>query len=436
MSPLSDLAMSLRNEAKDKIQRECLNAWYKQACSGTAEIATGVGKTRVGILASEYVVRIIKNSNAKILILTPTQTIRDSAWKDEFAKWGHLDIFEKNVEAVCIQTACKYENQHYDLIIADEIHNYISANKDAIYFKFFEKNTYDKILGLSASIDASLIPKLNQIAPIVYSMDINKAVDLGLVSPFTIINIPVLLTDVERASYDRYNEDFEETFDLFNKDLNFMFKCLKNKKLFQMHLRKHFNLMVASPDDLQAIYKVYENYPYKCNKAMRERKSILYNASRKLHITKALSNLFKDKKGIVFSETSNFADKVQKKLGDICVTEHSKVKPASKRKKNIAKFQDDSTDITRISTVRSLNEGANLTGVEFIIIASGTSKLKGFIQRVGRSIRHEEGKKAIIIRLFVKGSQEEKWMKSSQEGYKVNEVVSHLLVADFINKKK
>ena len=128
--------MSLRNDIKDKIQRECLNVWYKKGCSGTLELPTGVGKSRTGVLAAEYIVKL--NPNAAILILTPTQLIRDSGWKDEFAKWGHSSIFKDNVEAVCIQTACKYENQNYDLVIADECHNYLGTTEESIYYSFFE----------------------------------------------------------------------------------------------------------------------------------------------------------------------------------------------------------------------------------------------------------------------------------------------------------
>ena len=420
-----------QNSVKDKKQRECLNTWYAKGCKGTLELPTGVGKSRTGVLAAEYIVKLKPNAN--ILILTPTQIIRDSAWRDEFTKWGHTDIFEKNVEAVCIQTACKYEDNHYDLVIADEIHNYIPVTDDYVYYKFFENNNIDKLLGLSASIEADLLPKLKLIAPIVFTMSINKAVDLGLVAPFTVINVPVKLTVSERFYYRKFNETFAETFGVFNKDLQLMFKCLKNKKLYRAHLIKHFNASKASPDECKALFKQYEAFPYKCNEAMRERKSILYNAHHKLKMTKQFSELFNDRKGIVFSETSKSADEIQIILGDRCVTEHSKIRPASKRRKNIEKFQDGRTKVDRISTVRSLNEGANLKGVEFIIVASGTSKLKSFLQRTGRSIRYEEGKKAIIIRLFVKETQEEKWMISSQEGYKVHEVTDFQEAKTYLN---
>jgi len=421
-----------KNLIKDKIQRECLNIWYKAGCKGTLELPTGVGKSRTGVLAIEYIFKIIESP--KILILTPTQIIRDDGWKDEFKKWG-LNKLYKNIETSCIQTACKLEGNSYDLVVADEIHNYIPVEEGYVYYKFFENNNIDRLLGLSASIEEDLLPKLNLIAPIVYTMSINKAVDLGLVSPFKVFNIPVELTMFEQLDYEDADKLFKKTFSIFEHDLKLMFTCLKNKKTFRQHLLSYFNMTNASPDEKASLFQQYDSYAYVCNKAMRDRKSILYNAANKLTIVKNLSDLFKDKKGLVFSETAEFADQVQKLIGDTCVSEHSKVKPPSKRKKNIAKFQDGRTKVNRISTVRSLNEGANLKGVEFIIVASGTSKLKSFLQRTGRSIRFEDGKNATVIRLFVKGSQEEKWMRSSQEGYFVTDMNSWKDVIPHIEKR-
>ena len=70
------------NEIKDRVQREALNTWFKKECRGTLQMATGSGKSRCGVLASEYVVK--HKPAARILIITPTQVIRDEAWKNEF----------------------------------------------------------------------------------------------------------------------------------------------------------------------------------------------------------------------------------------------------------------------------------------------------------------------------------------------------------------
>lgn len=400
---------------KDRIQKLGINLWWKAGCKGTLQYATGVGKSRCGVLASGWLTKMLPD--ARILILTPTQTIRDQAWRDEFKKWGAQYIFDNNVECVCIQSAHKYKGCHYDLVIADEIHNYIPVTDEYVYFKFFENNTIDRTLGLSASIDEELLPRLNTVAPIVDSISTNKAVELGLVSPFKVYNIPVEMSFEDRLEYGKHDAEFHKTFDLFNKDLKLMFACLKSKGSLILHLRKRFNMQVASKQDIQDLYERYKSYPYRCNNAMRKRKEILYESSTKLEAILEISKLFKDRYGVIFNQTAKFADEVCNTIGDKCVVEHSKVKPMKKRKENLKKFQDGRTKINRISTVKSLNEGANLKRVDFIIIASGTSKLKDFIQRVGRSIRWQDGKEATIVRLFIKDSQEEKWVKSSQEGY-------------------
>ena len=125
------------SHVKDQIQRKGLNKWWAYPVNGrgTLQYATGGGKTRCGVLAAALIAERL-GMDCNILVLTPTETIRDRAWKDEFKKWGYKNIFESCIECVCIQTAYKYMGNHYDLVIADEIHNYISPE----YFNFFSQN--------------------------------------------------------------------------------------------------------------------------------------------------------------------------------------------------------------------------------------------------------------------------------------------------------
>jgi len=418
-------------DVKDRIQKTGINKWYHAGCNGTLEYATGVGKSKCGVLAAGWLIK--HNPDARILILTPTQTIRDQAWKNEFKKWGAKGIFDNNVECVCIQTAYKFVNEEYDLVIADEIHNYIPVTNEYMYFKFFENNKINKLLGLSASIAPELLPKLDTIAPIVDSIDTNKAVELGLVSPFVVYNIPIEMSQSDNVEYAKHDAEFHSTFQLFDKDLSLMFACLKSKSTFINHLCKKFQLSKSDTAKVDEVYNTYKAFPYRCNSAMRKRKELLYETKSKLTAVGELSTMFGDRYGVIFNETSKFADEVGKLIGDSCVVEHSKVKPSKLRKLNIQKFQDGRTKIKRISAVKSLNEGANLNRVDFIIIAAGTSKLKDFIQRVGRSIRWQDGKKAMIVRLYIKDSQEEKWVKSSQEGYDVNTLSNYKELKQYVN---
>ena len=84
---------------KDRIQKEGINKWYQAGCNGTLEYATGVGKSRCGVLAAGWLVK--SKPDASILILTPTQTIRDQAWIAEFKKWEHI-ISLKIMWSVCV----------------------------------------------------------------------------------------------------------------------------------------------------------------------------------------------------------------------------------------------------------------------------------------------------------------------------------------------
>ena len=40
---------------KDQIQRKALNLWYLKGCRASLNLATGIGKSRIGVLASQYV---------------------------------------------------------------------------------------------------------------------------------------------------------------------------------------------------------------------------------------------------------------------------------------------------------------------------------------------------------------------------------------------
>ena len=415
---------------KDKIQRKGLNLWFAAGCRGTLEYATGVGKSRCGVLAAGWLTKL--NPDANILVLTPTQTIRDQAWKEEFGKWGATAIFDNNVECLCIQSAYKLKEKHYDLVIADEIHNYIPVTDEYMYFKFFENNTMDRLLGLSASIDKALLPRLNTVAPIVDTINTNQAVELGLVSPFRIFNIPIELSMIEKLDYDKHDKEFKKTFTLFDNDLNLMFRCLKTKSVFKQHLIRSFSLQNASKKDIGEVMNKYKSYPHRCNSAMKKRKEVIYHTAGKLEVIEALCELFGKRYGVIFSQTAAFADMIGELLGEECVVEHSKIKPPKRRKKNIDAFQDGTTDVHWISAVKSLNEGANLNRVRFIIIGAGTSKIKDFIQRMGRSIRWEDGKLALIIRLYAKDTQEEKWVKSSQDGYEVSNLFNYKDLCNYV----
>jgi len=418
-------------KVKDNIQRQGLNLWFKKNCKGTLEYATGVGKSRCGVLAAEYVVSQIPE--ASILIITPTQAIRDEAWVDEFKKWGASEVLENNVDIQCIQTAYKYERKHYDLVIADEVHNYLpeAGNKDFQHFKFFQNNVYDKILALSASIENKLKPRLWGIAPIVHTISTTEALKLGLISSFKVFNVGLELSAIDRKDYDEASKIFDETFDIFKdgrgyRNIQILFKCLNP------HFFKHYCTSQGfGPDE----YYTVKNWPHRCKDAMNARKNILYKAGCKQTAIEEIVKMFPKRRGIIFSQSIDFVEDVKQTLDlidtNISHTYHSKITKKN-RKIVLDDFNDLSTPSRIIISASALNEGVNLEQISLAIIASGTSKEKDFIQRLGRTVRLEEDKEAIMVRLYIKNSQEEKWLESSQENFR-GEFLNNINELKFIN---
>ena len=353
------------NDKKDLIQREILNIWWKNKCRGTIEAATGFGKSRLGVLACSYFAKLF-NYSFKILIIVPTEALKFE-WESEFNKWKESKVFNKCIDVQCINTARKYKNKKYDLVICDEIHNYIRGK---VNVKFFSNNKYDRILGLSATIEDNLVEYLNIVSPICYTLDLYQAVELGLVSEFTMYNIPVKLNASERKLYDELSSKIAYT---------------------------------------------WETYHRQAWGSITARAQILYSAKAKMTTMKKIVGLFdEDEYGVIFNMTKDQADAVHKNLKDRCVPHHSGVSK-KKRVEHLKSFADGRTKINILSSARTLDEGVNLPRVKYGLLMSSSSKVKQQNQRVGRVIRlGDDDKHAIVMRLYCEDTKEEDWLDSSQ----------------------
>lgn len=357
----------------------------------------------MAIMIVNYMYKVLNKGNSfKCLIIVPTEVIRDTVFPKEFEKFGHKDLLA-HCEIACIQTVYKYEKEHYDLVICDEIHNYLYMNgeKDYEYFKFFENNKFDAILGLSASIDEKRLESLNRIAPIIYRLTLDEAVKLGIVSPFKIYNIEISLTDDEIKEYNRllklyvyYEKLLGGKWHAFSNSIKFLSSEDEQKKKNALVFRS----------------------------LITKRKNLLNDAFNKIGCTQKILQYFPDDNGIIFSES---IDQCKKLIdgNNKAIEYHSKLK-AAERVAAISRLNDKRTRIQYISAVKALNEGLSIDSIMFAIVTAGNGKLKDMIQRIGRSCRFVEGKNAWVFRLYVKGTQEEKWVRSSQEGFDKSNIIN------------
>ena len=87
----------------------------------------------------------------------------------------------ERVNRICYQNAYKLKEEHYDIVVCDEIHLGLSPE----YRKFFENNTWNRLLCMTATPPEDIEYKeiLFAMAPLIYNISFDKCVGLGLVSP-------------------------------------------------------------------------------------------------------------------------------------------------------------------------------------------------------------------------------------------------------------
>jgi len=84
------------------------------------------------------------------------------------------------------------------------------------------------------------------------------------------------------------------------------------------------------------------------------------------------------------------------------------------RKKRLQQFVSDPA-IRVIHTSKALDEGKDVPALEMALILSSSSAERQDLQRSGRAIRWVEGKQALVINLYIRDTQDERWLRERQK---------------------
>ena len=177
--------------------------------------------------------------------------------------------------------------------------------------------------------------------------------------------------------------------------------------------------------------------------AIRSRKELLNLAESKYVTTLNLVNKFDKVKTIIFSESTEFADKI----GDILINNnhptvvyHSNLQTkivTSEKSNKLIKFgktrlktkaiADIKTGKARVlSTAKSLDRGLDIEDLRFGITTSGTQNATQYKQRRGRTGRKEANVfgdvPVLLVNLFIADTQDEKWLRNRQKD-SVHEII-------------
>ena len=413
------------NDAKTREQHIVLKKWNDQGCVGSYLGTTGVGKLRIGIIAACEFIR--RNPSEKSIFIVPTENLRDNEVERGFDLWGYTKE-KPRVTVECIQSAYKRTGEHYNTIVIDEVHMVMGES----YKQFLENNTYDRLLCLTATPpeDKAKLDWLVSKAPICWVTTRERALKLGLISPLITYNLAIPLTPDEQNLYNTINRSYSfyenllgGRFLAFSQSSRYLrFKQIgKNGESVALYTPENRVIYKSEIDNIsipkeycrdltpQEVAKFREKVGWATLywKYMTDRKKLCYNAANKIDYVKQIVDMFPTKKGLIFSESVDAADKIQMILGDQCVKFHSKLKDAD-RKLYLDQFSNGDKRI--ISAVKALNAGLDVPECDFAICHSGSSKQQDNTQRMGRISRFVEGKMGLYINFYCDGTKEMDWV--------------------------
>jgi superfamily II DNA or RNA helicase len=369
---------------KTQIQDEALQTWLDNNCKGSLAMATGSGKSKCALLAIHYLINTLGIKKPKILLAVPTESLRDKNWLDEFVKWK-LKKYYKFLDRYCYVSLNKIENEHYDLIILDELQNITENNS-----KFFAQNTHDRILGLSATPPSDEVKKVlvKLHCPVIYDYKLDEAVENGVVAPYKINLIEVQLDNV-------------------NKYISAGTKV----KPFMTTEYNHYQYLSK-----QILQLKYAGKAKAAMFAQLNRQRFLGNLKSKTDVAKIIRDKYiTNDRSLIFCHSIAQAD-------EMCQYRfHSKSKGDDLTKLRAKK-------IDKLSCVKALNEGENIPDLDSAIIIQVNSVERNIIQQLGRIVRWRPNHEATIWILVVIGTQDEVWWNKCSENLDKQKIT-------FINSK-
>lgn len=373
---------------RDERQNEGIKKWKLTKGRATCLYPTGFGKTRVALKTLQRVHERNKDKGVTCIVIVPTENLQ-TQWQSLLEEWE----LDKITTVYVVNTAIK-RDLTCDLLIVDEVHMMVADTFSAI----FTRIKYKHILCLTGTIDRldGKQTLLNQYAPICDQITLDEAIENEWVADYTQYRV---MLDVDLTEYKKQHTKFLHYFSFFNFDFNAAMKCATDYQyriIYAKRLGKEVkNVMIAAMGFM---------------KAMKARKSFIYDHTDKIRVANKIINARTDKKIITFTKSVAHAEQIC--CGEIY---HGKISK-KKKAKMLEEFSDKENGV--INSCQALNVGADVPGVDCVIIISGDSSSITKRQRIGRSIRKEGDKVAEVWQLVIKGTVEEEWYRKSSTNLK------------------
>lgn len=360
----------MTDKEKTKLQNEIINGLPKFP-HGRLLLAPRVGKTRIAI-------EIIKKSNPiSILWVTPSADLAETGIIAEFKKWKAVKYL-KYLQTVTWMSLHKITGK-YDMIILDEEHFITENNAVNLLNKSLSGNILSMTGTATKHFDKNMIYQQLSLK-VLYRVDINEAVDIGLLSNY---NIKVLSIDMDRA----------------NKNI----KAGTKSKPFMTTEKANYDYL-----DKVAQMAIYQRRKDTQFKLLARRRAII-NSQSKDKVVKWLWNNLEGRK-LFFCASIDQANSLTNQ------TYHSKTDNFY-----LQKFING--EINEIAMVEAGGTGFTYKEIDHLIVVQADSDKNGqTTQKISRTLLAQKDYKANIWILCLNGTQDENWVNSTLTKFDKNKV--------------
>jgi superfamily II DNA or RNA helicase len=308
------------------------------------------------------------------LVVAPKTPIFDS-WKEDIKKWKLQDII--HVDYVWSNSLKKVDD-FYDLIVADEIHEY---NQKVLQELSRRIQNGSRVLGLTGTLDSN-------------SEDTIKF--------WTGIS-PIYTYTVEQAIKDKIVADYKI----------YCIGCELDSETPYVKIKLNQGTVLMTEFEAYTYWdRAYENAKarqrYKGLKfLMAQRKSILYNSKTKLKLARKI--IRKLDRCIIFSGTQDIANR----LGD--APYHSK-----SDKSSLIDFQEGR--INKLSAVSMISMGITISNLKNAVFNQLKSGENLAVQQAMRAMNIDGDKEASIYITYIKDTRDEVWLQSALNGFEESKI--------------
>lgn len=361
-------------------QEKALAAWRANMNRGVVVLPTGAGKTILAVLAIAATSRPTLVHVPTIDLMHQWYSVLKKFFKTEIGLWGggynethHITV--TTYDSSLLHVASK--GHQFGLLIFDECHHLPGEQTQFAAISSLAPFR----LGLTATPPETGDPRRTVLeslcGPVCYEVEI-RSLEGSTLAPYEIVTLEAEMDDDEWQEY----QDARKLYTNFIRAESIDFSSPNGWRTF---------LWKASRSTAgREAFKAYMRQK-KLSQASRAKEDLVWQTLLK----------HPDERIIIFTQDNEMAYRIGKKFLLPVLTHHTKVKERESFLKNFREGQ-----YRVLVTSKVLNEGVDVPEASVAIVVSGSGTVREHVQRLGRVLRAQSGKRATLYELLSSGTAE------------------------------